>query len=105
MADGFWRVPVSAEVDAFDREVGGDQGIQLLARRFRKTENGAVVAYAGDDGFALRAGPRRTAGCCQLADLGDERFLGQRHSLTLYSRSGVRAKGAPLGFLRSDAVR
>jgi len=50
MAHGFGRVPMAAEVDALQAEVGGDQ--KLVADR--RTQDGAVVTDARDEGTVRR---------------------------------------------------
>ena len=63
VADGFRRMPVAAEVAAFQREVGGDQDFVAAGR----AQDRAVVADAeGDACGQIRPRPTRT-GCVQSA--------------------------------------
>lgn len=51
MADRLGRMPVAAEVDSLEGEIGGDQGLMAA----RDAENGGIVADAGDN-VAARSG-------------------------------------------------
>src|SRR5271157_5849405 len=95
VADRFRRMPVATEMNAFQREVGGDQ--RVVSRQ--QTQYGAVVSNSGENLWGadtpfdkLRAGsvrlsspnsqvpvrPRHTA------NLGNQRFFGKRHRRNQY---------------------
>jgi hypothetical protein len=68
-------VPVAAEVDPFQAEIGRDQRVvRTLATTWtrKKSQHSAVVSNSSENG---RAGPR----LCQPSNPGNQRFLGNHH--------------------------
>jgi len=97
MADGAGRMPVAAEVNAFEGKVGGNQRIVSPWN----TQDGAVVSDAGDDvGGCVRTGSGESA------DVSDERLFGKRHSRDKYKRKSARgfldARSRLLRLARND---
>ncbi len=80
VADRFRRMPVAAEVDAFQREVGRDQGFSSR----QQAQHGAVVSNSGEDrhGSSRRSAPIGSEDARQTANLGNQRFFGKRHGAT-----------------------
>jgi len=68
VANGFGRMPVPPEMNAFEGKVGRDQGVLLRPQ----TQHGAVVSNSGED---LR-GASAAGESGYAADPGDQRFFG-----------------------------
>ena len=65
-------MPVAAEVNAFEGEIGGDQDVCGLTCEGGLAQDGAVVADAG-----LKRGIFCALGCA--ANLRNQRFFGKGH--------------------------
>src|SRR5580765_7276556 len=90
-------MPVPAKVNAFQREVGRNEGI---ASR-KQAQHGAVVSDPGQDGaIPTASAPMRNRGR-HAADLGDQFFFGERHAPLLYRR----VRDAERGRWGSDLLR
>ena len=78
MADRFRRMPVAPEVNAFQREVGRDQG--FVSRR--QAQHGAVISNSGEDRTVRAESTPTSGGFRHAANLGNQRFFGKRHGAT-----------------------
>jgi hypothetical protein len=76
MADRLGGVPVTAKVNAFQGEVGGDQCFVTGG----ETEYGAVVADTGHNTASFRR---------QAADVGDQGAFCKRHGGIQYTRKAL----------------
>ena len=89
VADRVGGMPLAAEVDTFQREIGGDQGLEAG----EGGEYGAVVANGMQDAGGGVAALGWAGGLAGMSDAFDETGFGNRHDVTDYSQSSGGEKG------------